>query len=45
MDGRMARESVQEHLDTEYQNKFITRKAQASEVMDLSMLEEVLTKK
>ena len=45
MDGRMARESVQEHLDTEYQNKFITRRAQASEVMDLSMLEEVLAKK
>jgi NitT/TauT family transport system substrate-binding protein len=45
MDGRMARESVQAHLDTEYQNKFITRRAQASEVMDLSMLEEILAKK
>ena len=45
MDGRMARENVQEHLDTEYQNKFITRRAQASEVMDLSLLEEVLAKK
>ena len=45
MDGRMARESVQEHLDTEYQNKFITRRAQASEIMDLSMLEEVLATK
>jgi ABC-type nitrate/sulfonate/bicarbonate transport system substrate-binding protein len=45
MDGRMARERVQEQLDTEYQNKLITRRAQASEVMDLTMLEEVLAKK
>ncbi len=45
MDGRMGRERVQEHLDTEYQNKLITRRAQASEVMDLTMLEEVLAKR
>jgi NitT/TauT family transport system substrate-binding protein len=41
MDGRMSRQGVQEHLDTEYQNKLIARRAQASEVMDLSLLEEV----
>ena len=45
MDGRMPRERVQEHLDTEYQNKLISRKAQASEVLDLTMLEEVLAKR
>jgi hypothetical protein len=45
MDGRMAQQSVQEHLDTEYQNKLISRRAQAGEVMDLSMLEEVLAGK
>ena len=45
MDGRMAQQRVQEHLDTEYQNKLIARRAQASEVMDLSLLEEVLAKK
>ena len=33
------------HLDTEHQNKLISRRAQASEVMDLSMLEEVHAKK
>jgi hypothetical protein len=45
MDGRMPRERVQEHLDTEHQNKLISRRAQASEVLDLTMLEEVLAKK
>jgi NitT/TauT family transport system substrate-binding protein len=45
MDGRMAQQRVQEHLDTEYQNKLIGRKAQAGEVMDLSLLEEVWAKK
>jgi hypothetical protein len=45
MDGRMAQQSVQEHLDTEYQNKLISRRVQAGEVMDLSMLEEVLAGK
>jgi ABC-type nitrate/sulfonate/bicarbonate transport system substrate-binding protein len=45
MDGRMPRERVQEHLDTEYQNKLISRKPQASEVLDLTMLEEVLAKR
>jgi NitT/TauT family transport system substrate-binding protein len=45
MDGRMPRERVQEHLDTEHQNKLISRRAQASEVMDLTMLEEVHAKK
>jgi len=45
MDGRMTQQIVQEHLDTEYQNKLIARRAQASEVMDLSMLEEVLARK
>lgn len=45
MDGRMTQQNVQEHLDTEHQNKLIARRAQASEVMDLSMLEEVLTKR
>jgi ABC-type nitrate/sulfonate/bicarbonate transport system substrate-binding protein len=45
MDGRMPRERVQEHLDTEYQNKLISRRAQASEVLDLTMIEEVLAKK
>lgn len=40
MDGRMTAQGVQDHLDTEYQNKLIGRKAQASEVMDLTMLEE-----
>ena len=44
MDGRMPRERVQEHLDTEHQNKLISRRAQASEVLDLTMLEEVLAK-
>jgi hypothetical protein len=41
MDGRMTQQGIQDHLDTEYQNKLIARKAQASEVMDLSLLEEV----
>jgi ABC-type nitrate/sulfonate/bicarbonate transport system substrate-binding protein len=45
MDGRMPRERVQEHLDTEYQNKLISRRAQASEVLDLTLLEEVLAKR
>ena len=45
MDGKMTQQSVQEHLDTEYQNKLIARRAQASEVMDLNMLEEVLARK
>jgi hypothetical protein len=45
MDGRMPAQGVQEHLDTEYQNKLIARKAKASEVMDLSLLEEVWAKK
>jgi ABC-type nitrate/sulfonate/bicarbonate transport system substrate-binding protein len=44
MDGRMPRERVQEHLDTEHQNKLISRRAQAGEVLDLTMLEEVLAK-
>jgi NitT/TauT family transport system substrate-binding protein len=45
MDGRMPLERVQEHLDTEHQNKLISRRARASEVLDLSMVEEVLAKK
>lgn len=45
MDGRMTQQGVQEHLDTQYQNKLIARRAQASEVMDLSLLEEVWAKK
>jgi ABC-type nitrate/sulfonate/bicarbonate transport system substrate-binding protein len=45
MDGRMTQQGVQENLDTEYQNKLIARRAQASEVMDLSLLEEVWAKK
>jgi ABC-type nitrate/sulfonate/bicarbonate transport system substrate-binding protein len=45
LDGRMPLARVQEHLDTEYQNKLIRRRAQASEVLDLTMLEEVLAKK
>jgi ABC-type nitrate/sulfonate/bicarbonate transport system substrate-binding protein len=45
MDGRMPRERVQEHLDTEHQNKLISRRAQAGEVLDLTMLEEVLANK
>jgi NitT/TauT family transport system substrate-binding protein len=45
MDGRMPQQRVQEHLDTEHQNKLVSRRAQASEVLDLSMLEEVLTRK
>jgi NitT/TauT family transport system substrate-binding protein len=44
MDGRMPQRSVQEQLEVQYQNKLITRRAQVSEVMDLSLLEEVLAK-
>ena len=45
MDGRMTLHSVQEHLDTEYQNKLITRRVQAGEFVDFTMLEEVLAKR
>jgi hypothetical protein len=41
----MTLQSVQEHLDTEYQNKLITRRVQAGEFVDFTMLEEVLAKR
>jgi RecA/RadA recombinase len=41
MDGRMTAEAVQEYLDSAYQNHLIANRANASQVLDLTVLDQV----
>jgi ABC-type nitrate/sulfonate/bicarbonate transport system substrate-binding protein len=45
MDGRMTTEAVQEYLDSAYQHNLIPNRTRASQVLDLTVLEDIHAKR